>query len=301
MNFESFLALLITAAIVSMLGWIKWKLHLRAEEKKRRMTPPKPIYPFPPPTRKAPQPRPAPETKQAAKKKPVPKMSDELRDALLAGDSFLKEDRIPEALKCWQFCLNEVDQWVAPADEQAAFCLSMAWLLKEKGLFAEAIPFYRKTVDFARRADDDMKLSRGVFDLGFCLRECKQNEEALPFYDEALVLATRMNEWQGRAVALSNMANIHLFANRPEQAAPLYRECIEIRREHNHLDGIREIYHHASLAWKRVGHDSSGVRGKKQQAVEAYQLAIEYAENAGETDWVEALQGHLMNARMQPD
>ncbi len=118
---------------------------------------------------------------------------------------------------------------------------SLGELARRKGSFDESVDLQRRVLRIHRLLirKDDQRLARSLSNLALTLVQAGQHTEAEPLLEEALAMARRAGAselrgpWrEAKSVLLNNLGGLRFESGRYAEAASLFREAIEIRREH---------------------------------------------------------------------
>ena len=147
---------------------------------------------------------------------------------------------------CYSYAQSQADQYIAaldtvPEPEKAALLNTICWKLrnvdanlsKDYGLMA---------VEVAKSTRDDYNLMKAYSFTGVAFRNLGYYEEALNYYSKGLQLALDLDEKEQQCYAYINLANLHIYLERPEEAEKQLNTVRKVVLEIND-DNISGYFH----------------------------------------------------------
>lgn len=119
---------------------------------------------------------------------------------------------------------------------QSACFNNIGALLRRENRVDEAITFYQRSLNLAKRIDDIQGRSMALRHLGDIFEEQDKQQQALENYHQALILSESIDDPKSKATVLNHIARLRQKQKKPD-ALRYYKEALEINEQVGNLSG----------------------------------------------------------------
>jgi two-component system, NarL family, sensor kinase len=149
-------------------------------------------------------------------------------------------------------------------------CNSIGFSYMDMGRYDEAIPWFKKVVEFKFPPNEPFEIAKETNNLASCLNNVKQYNAALLYIDKGIERAKAEQNLKALANGYSIKADIVINIGQKEKAEALLMQAIEIRKKIGNADFVASDMAQISIYFASVGKYDKGI-ATAQEALKIFE------------------------------
>ena len=154
--------------------------------------------------------------------------------------------------------------------------IGLGIFLSSQSLYSEAIAYYEKSLEIARKIGDLWGEFWALNNLGNVYADIDEYQKSINFYWQSIAIARETGNRNGEGGSLCNLAHAYRNLGQYPRAIEFYQQALEVQRE----VGNRDFESNSLIGLGTTYRDL----GQYQQAIDFYQQALEIKREIGEHD-----------------